>query len=141
MASKVAELSPSQEIPNCDDARLPRTARMAQAQLRVTPSHKPLRTVIRDVLRGSPVKKEALSAAMEKDRAQMYRQIDNGHLTVEDLEAIAPDVGVALGHALLDAYGPHATPLALALQRLHEARQILDAVEEHLMRIEQKGAA
>lgn len=114
----------SQEVPGLDGVR----PRMAKA---VTPSHTALRRVIASALeRVGPLK--AAAADMGIDRAQMYRQLQNGHLTIERLEALGPEFGAELGRMLLDAFGPLSTPQARARQDIREIQRLLNEVEQAL---------
>lgn len=126
MRTNLATASPSHEVPDCDGVR----PRMAKAALTVTPSHTVLRDVIARVVKGASMKKEALAAEMGKDRAQMYRQLDNGHLTVEDVDSLGPDLLVTVAEELLQRVGPLATPKARAKQRIRDARALLDELDQ-----------
>lgn len=112
----------SQEVQSVDGVR----PRMAKA---VTPSHADLRRVITLALeRSGPLK--AAADDMGIDRAQMYRQLQNGHLTIERLEALGPRFGAELGRMLLDAFGPLSTPQARARQDIREMRRLLDELDQ-----------
>jgi len=104
---------------------------MAKAELTVTASHTALRSVIAGVIR-SAGKLESTADDMGVDRAQLYRQMENGHLTVERLEALDPVDYVRLGRELLEIYGPLVTPKARAKQRLRESHAALDEIEQLL---------
>jgi transposase-like protein len=124
MSASVKASAQSQEVSDLDGVR----PRMAKA---VTPSHTELRRVIAQALeRVGPLK--AAAEEMGIDRAQMYRQLQNGHLTIERLEALGPAFGAELGRMLLDAFGPLATPEARARQNLRDVRRLLDEVEQLL---------
>ena len=114
--------SRSQEVHDLDQVR----PRMAKA---VTPSHSALRRVIALALeRVGPLK--AAAEDMGIDRAQMYRQLQNGHLTIARLEALGPDFGAELGRMLLDAFGPLSTPQSRARQDIREIRRLLDELDQ-----------
>lgn len=116
--------APSQEVNVLDGVR----PRMAKA---VTPSHAELRRVIASAIeRVGPLKSAA--ADMGIDRAQMYRQLQNGHLTIERLEQLGPEFGAELGRLLLDAFGPLSTPQARAKQDIRDIRRLLDEVDQFL---------
>jgi hypothetical protein len=122
MANSLSKAQPSQEVANLDGVR----PRMAKA---VTPSHTELRRVIALALeRVGPLK--AAAEEMGIDRAQMYRQLQNGHLTIERLEALGPAFGAELGRMLLDAFGPLSTPQARARQDIREMRRLLDELDQ-----------
>ena len=124
MPSTVAKPERSQEVASLDGVR----PRMAKA---VTPSHTELRRVIALALeRTGPLK--AAAAEMGIDRAQMYRQLQNGHLTIERLEALGPEFGAELGRMLLDAFGPLSTPQARMRQNLRDVQRLLSEVEQFL---------
>lgn len=124
MSSTVPKAQPSQEVTDLDGLR----PRMAKA---VTPSHTELRRVIALALeRVGPLK--AAAEDMGIDRAQMYRQLQNGHLTIERLEALGPAFGAELGRMLLDAFGPLSTPQARCRQNLREVQRLLSEVEQFL---------
>jgi transposase-like protein len=124
MGSSLPKSERSQEVNGLDDVR----PRMAKA---VTAGHTELRRVIALALeRVGPLKSAA--ADMGIDRAQMYRQLQNGHLTIERLEALGPAFGAELGRMLLDAFGPLSTPEARARQNLRDVRRLLDEVEQLL---------
>jgi hypothetical protein len=82
MSTSVPKARRSQEVPDLDSVR----PVMAKAALPVTPDHTMLRAVIAGVIR-SAGKLESTAGDMDIDRAQLYRQMENGHLTVENLEA------------------------------------------------------
>lgn len=112
----------SQEVASLDAVR----PRMAKA---VTPNRTALRRVIALALeRVGPLK--AAAEDMGIDRAQMYRQLQNGHLTIERLEALGPDFGAELGRMLLDAFGPLSTPQARARQDIREMRRLLEELDQ-----------
>ncbi len=124
MATTVATARASQEVPDLDGVR----PRMAKA---VTPSHTELRRVIAEALRRvGPIK--ATAADMGIDRAQLYRQLENGHLTIEKIEALGPEFASELGRMLLETFGPLSTPKARGKQRIREARAALDELDELL---------
>lgn len=122
MSSSIGQAARSQEIPSLDGVR----PQMAKA---VTGSHIELRRVIALALeRVGPLK--AAAEEMGIDRAQMYRQLQNGHLTIERLEALGPHFGAELGRMLLDAFGPLSTPQARARQDIREMRRLLDELDQ-----------
>lgn len=122
MGSTLPKPTQSQEVSGLDAVR----PRMAKA---VTPSHTELRRVIALALeRIGPLK--AAAEDMGIDRAQMYRQLQNGHLTIERLEALGPAFGAELGRMLLDAFGPLSTPQARARQDIREMRRLLDELDQ-----------
>ena len=95
----------------------------------VTPSHTELRRVIAIALeRVGPLK--AAAAEMGIDRAQMYRQLQNGHLTIARLEALGPEFGAELGRILLETFGPLSTPKARARQDITEIRRLLNELDQ-----------
>jgi transposase-like protein len=95
----------------------------------VAPSHTELRRVIALALeRVGPLK--AAAEDMGIDRAQMYRQLQNGHLTIERLEALGPAFGAELGRMLLDVFGPLSTPQARVRQNLREIERLLGEVAQ-----------
>lgn len=117
----------SQEVLTVDDVR----PRMARAELADTPSHTTLRRVIDLVLRRRGNIK-ASAGDMQIDRAQLYRQVENGHLTVEKLEALDAAFFADLGRELLERYGPLVSPKARARQKVREIKSALDEVEQAL---------
>lgn len=124
MPATVKASAPSQEGTSLDHVR----PRMAKA---VTPSHSELRRVIASAIeRVGPLKSAA--ADMGIDRAQMYRQLQNGHLTIERLEQLGPEFGAELGRMLLDAFGPLSTPQARMRQNLRDVQRLLNEVEQFL---------
>lgn len=127
MNSTVTSRSQSQEVPNLDSVR----PRMAKADGAVTVSHTPLRRVIEQAVRALG-KLDATAGDMRIDRAQMYRQFENGHLTVEHLERLDVNFYVELGKQLLEHYGPLATPYARAKQKVREAREALNEIDQAL---------
>jgi hypothetical protein len=122
MASTMSKDRPSHEVNRLDSVR----PVMAKA---VTPSHTVLRDVIEDVLRRLGNMK-ATAADMGIDRAQLYRQLQGGTLTVARLETLGPDFAAELGRLLLESFGPLATPQARARQRIRDARAILDELDQ-----------
>lgn len=124
MSSTVAKPQQSQEVSDLAQVR----PRMAKA---VTPSHTELRRVIASAIeRVGPMK--AAASDMGIDRAQMYRQLQNGHLTIERLESLGPEFGAELGRMLLDAFGPLSTPQARMRQNLRDVQRLLNEVEQFL---------
>lgn len=124
MASTLAQPKPSPEVAKLDGVR----PQMAKA---VTPSHAELRRVIAGAIeRVGPLK--AAASEMGIDRAQMYRQLQNGHLTIERLEQLGPEFGAELGRMLLDAFGPLSTPQARMRQNLRDVQRLLNEVEQFL---------
>jgi transposase-like protein len=122
MRTTVAQPAQAQEVKSLDGVR----PRMAKA---VTASHTELRRVIALALeRTGPLK--AAAEEMGIDRAQMYRQLQNGHLTIERLEALGPAFGAELGRMLLDVFGPLSTPQARARQDIREMRRLLDELDQ-----------
>jgi hypothetical protein len=128
MGSRVATAAVSREVPNCDEVR----PRMAKAEIAVTDGHTLLRSVIQTLIRNAPDKKEKLAADMGKDRAQMYRQSENGHLTVEDLDALGLDFLMKMALEVLEQVGPLQTPQAKARQDIRDIRRLLEDIEQAL---------
>lgn len=124
MASTLEKPRQTQEVPDLDAVR----PRMAKA---VTPSHTELRRVIASAIeRLGPMK--AAASDMGIDRAQMYRQLQNGHLTIERLEQLGPEFCAELGRLLLDEFGPLSTPEARMRQNLRDVQRLLNEVEQFL---------
>lgn len=124
MAQSLPRTHEAQEVNPLDGVR----PKMAKA---VTPSHTELRRVIASAIeRVGPMK--AAAADMGIDRAQMYRQLQNGHLTIERLETLGPEFGAELGRMLLDAFGPLSTPHARARQDIRDMRRLLDELDQVL---------
>lgn len=122
MGTTMTKPARSQEVSSLDGVR----PRMAKA---VAPSHTELRRVIALALeRVGPLK--AAAEDMGIDRAQMYRQLQNGHLTIERLEALGPAFGAELGRMLLDVFGPLSTPQARVRQNLREIERLLGEVAQ-----------
>jgi hypothetical protein len=105
---------------------------MAKAEIAVTDGHTLLRSVIQTLIRNAPDKKEKLAADMGKDRAQMYRQSENGHLTVEDLDALGLDFLMKMALEVLEQVGPLQTPQAKARQDIRDIRRLLEDIEQAL---------
>lgn len=117
----------SQEDTRLDSVR----PRMARIEPTVTASHTPFRRVIEAVIKAQGNVKAA-AAEMEIDRAQLHRQMENGHLTVEKLESLDAAFYVALAKELLDEYGPLVTPIARARQKVREMRAALEEIDQVL---------
>lgn len=122
MHAKVAPVVRSQQREDLDTVR----PVMARA---VTPSPTVLRRVIADVIRRlGPVK--ASASDMQIDRAQLYRQLETGAITIARLEALGPEFGAELGRVLQEHFGPLSTPKARAQQRIRDARAALDDLQQ-----------
>lgn len=124
MSSTLSNGARSQEGTCLDSVR----PSMAKA---VTPSHTPLRRVIDQVIRQTGNVK-AQAGDMQIDRAQLYRQLENGNLTIGRLEALGAAFCAALGRELVEQFGPLTTPAARAKQKVREMRAALEEIDQAL---------
>lgn len=114
-----------QEVSDRDAVRPDRGAR-------VTRSRKALRDVIAAVVKGARLKKEAIAADMGIDRGQMYRQLGNGHLTIEDLETLEPALLATIADDMKEEYG---RDLPTPRERLRELFKQQRAITEEIWQI------
>lgn len=101
---------------------------MAHAGVAVNDSQSPLRVIVAATIQRIGSQKAA-AGDMGIDAAQLTRQLQNGHLTLERLEALGDVFCAELGRALLEEYGASVkSPKERAREQLPElVRAILEA--------------
>lgn len=72
---------------------------------------------------------KAAAADMAIDPAQLTRQLANGHLTIERLEALPPTFAAELGRLLVETFGAIESPQARLLKESRELREAADRLE------------
>lgn len=101
----------------------------AKADLAVNDSQSGLKPLIAEAIRRVTSQKAA-AADMGIDPAQLTRQLQSGHLTVERLEALGPEYAAELGRLLVETFGPLSSPYARVKQDVREIRQLLDRIDQ-----------
>lgn len=118
MSSSFSAAVRSEEVNPLDSIRL----KPAKATLLVKDGQSELRGLIAETIRLVSTQKAA-AIDMAIDQAQLTRQLQNGHLTVERLESLGPAFAAKLGERLIEEYGPLTDPKSYA-------RKALAAIEE-----------
>ena len=101
----------------------------AKASLTVNASQSPMRGLISEAIRRAGTQKAA-AIDMEMDQAQLTRQLQNGHLTIERLEALSPTFAAEFGRLLVEVFGPLDSPQARFRQKARELRDIAAEIEQ-----------
>lgn len=115
----------SAEVNSLDSIRLTQ----AKADLRVNASQSPMRALIAESIKAVSSQKAA-AADMRIDPAQLTRQLQTGHLTVERLESLGPTFAAKFGEGLLREFGPLSDPK-------EAARKSLDRIEDEVRQLRQ----
>ena len=102
---------------------------LAKAALPVNDGQSTMRALIAEAIRRVGSQKAA-AIGMAMDPAQLTRQLGNGHLTVERLEALPPVFAAELGRLLVEEFGALATPRARIRQKARELREIAAEMEQ-----------
>lgn len=106
----------------------------AKAVLAVNDGQSEFRPLITEAIRRVSSQKAA-AIDMGIDPAQLTRQLQNGHLTVERLEKLGPEYAAEFGRLLLEQYGPLSTPQARAKAAIREVRRLIDELDQVLEHI------
>lgn len=125
MANTMAQPQQSTRNQSLDSVR----PAQAKADLRVNDSQSTLRPLIAEAIRRVSSQKAA-ATDMGIDPAQLTRQLQSGHLTVERLEALGPQYAAELGRLLLEQYGALATPQSRLRQKARDLREIANEIEQ-----------
>lgn len=103
----------------------------AKADLRPQVPATRLRDVAAEALqRTSSQKSAAIDIAISEGR--LSHKLQDGSLTLAQLEALGPSYAVALGESLIEQFAPLATPKARALQQVSEAERALKEIRQAL---------
>lgn len=127
MPSNLSNAERSEEINPLDSIRL----RPAKASLRVNGSQCDVRGLIAETIRDTSSQKAAASD-MEIDPAQLTRQLQNGHLTIERIEALGPVFAAKLGERLIETYAPLVDPKAEARRSIRDIEARLDTLKQFI---------
>lgn len=91
----------------------------AKAALPVNDSQLTLRSLTGEAIRRTGSQKAA-ALDMEIDQAQLTRQLQTGHLTLERLEQLGPTRLAELGRLMVETYAPLDSPQARIRQKASE---------------------
>lgn len=125
MGSSLERAARSSRVETLDACR-PEPARAA---LPVNGGQSTMRGLITEAIRRVGSQKAA-AIGMAMDPAQLTRQLGNGHLTVERMEALPPVFAAELGRLLVEEYGALATPQARIRQKARELREIAAEMDQ-----------
>lgn len=125
MSSSINSAVRSEEVNPLDSIR----PKPAKAGLSVNASQSPMRGLIAEAIERSGTKKAA-AGDMEIDPAQLNRQLQNGHLTVERLESLPAAFAAEFGRLLVEEFAPLATPKARIRELSRRQREIADELAQ-----------
>lgn len=125
MSSSIANRVSSDEVNSLDSIRL----KPAKATLPVNGSQCDWRELIAQTIRAVSSQKAAASD-MQIDPAQLTRQLQNGHLTVERIEALGPEFAVKLGERLIEEFRPLTDPKTEVRRALEELDRAYERAAE-----------
>lgn len=123
-------LTNTAESTRIDSIDVPRP-QPAKAQLPVNDGQSSLRGIVSRVIRHNSSQKAA-AIDMAIDPGQLTRQLQNGHLTIERLEALGPEFCAELGRQLVEVFGPLADSPSMRVRNL---AQVLRQVEDELTQL------
>lgn len=127
MSSSLQSAARSEEVNSLDSIRL----RPAKASLPVKDSQCDVRGLIAETIRVTSSQKAA-ATDMQIDPAQLTRQLQTGHLTIERIEALGPVFAAKLGERLVQEYAPLVDPKAEARRALREIEARVDTLRQFI---------
>lgn len=119
MGGSMARQLRTPEINSLDSVR----PEPAKANLTVNGGQSPLRSLTAEAIRRTGSQKEAAFEA-GVDPAQLTRQLQTGHLTLERLERMGPSRLAELGRLMVETYAPLETPQARIREKAGELETI-----------------
>lgn len=105
---------------------------MAKADIPDNTDAPSLSPLVKDAAKTAYGKQGAAAAQLAKDEGNFARDVREKRMTLGDMETLGAAFLVAFATGVLTTYGPLATPMSRAKQKVRDARSALDELDQLL---------